>query len=358
MVRKLDFGTATVNPIVTPMSVVPLVVPTSQNLPAKAGPAQQPFTMGEIATFGNDKIEAISAVATTINQSARAADLDEVGKLVGDVLVVAQGYDPTKIKEGGGLFGMFKGKAQAFKNRFTTVDTQINEMKAQLVRHQQQIMMRIPQMEQLAKDIEARHIAMGETVQFALGRIEWMKMNPPAVIPGDTFSAQQLDTWNQVIAMAEKRTDDLRRMQLLAEQQVPRINIMITNAVQLHQKLHDIITLVIPSWQTLLAEYTMQLGIKKTGEMADKVTDSFNAAQVATAKLGHANAVQIAKTMQRSTADMDTLKQVQQNLEQTLTETRQIAAEGARRREQERPELEAMSQQLQKLLANQPQAIV
>jgi uncharacterized protein YaaN involved in tellurite resistance len=330
---------------------------TSATLPATIS-AQPPFTMGELATYGNNDIQGISAVAQSINASTRASDLDEVGNLVGKILVVAQGYDPTKIKAGGGFLGMFKGKAQSFKNRFTSVDTQINELKGQLVKHQQTLIARIPQMEQLAIDIKARHDAMEKTVEVARARIAWMEVNKPAVPEGDTFAAQELDTWNKVIDMAKMRVHDLELMMNQAEIQVPRIGQMQQQAVILVQKLQNIIDLVIPSWQTLLAEYIQQLGIKKTGELADSVADSFNAAQQASAKLGRQNAVAIAKTQQRGVLDMDTIKTVQSEFLTSLTEVRQIAEEGARRRDQERPELERLSVELQKALANQPTTAV
>lgn len=360
MVRRLDLAAPTPTQVATPSpisAIQPMQTMTSANLPATI-PAQAPFTMGELATYGNDKIQGISAVAQQINAQTRAADLDEVGNLVGKILVVAQGYDPTKIKKGGGFLGMFKGKAQHFKNQFTSVDTQINELKGQLVKHQQVLITRIPQMEQLGRDIKDRHDAMEKSVEEARLRCSWMEANKPFVPEGDTFAAQELETWNQVIDMAKMRIHDLELMMNQAEIQVPRIGQMQQQAVILVQKLQNIIDLVIPSWQTLLAEYINQLGIKKTGELADSVADSFNAAQVAAAKQGRANAVAIAKTQQRGVIDIDTVKTTQSEFLASLTEVRQIAQDGARRREQERPELERLSSELQKALANQPQAAV
>lgn len=332
-------------------------VASSQNVPVTI-PAQPPFTMTELATYGNDQIAGISAVAQQINASTRAADLDEVGNLVGKILVVAKGYDPTKIKSGGGFMGMFKGKAQQFKNKFTTVDTQINELSTELKKHQTILLQRMPQMEQLAKDIEARHDAMEVAVAKANERIAWMEVNKPLVPPGDTFKAQELETWNKVIDMAKMRVHDLELMMNQAEIQVPRIAQMHQQAAILVQKLQNVIDLVIPSWQTLLAEYINQIGIKKTGELADSVADSFNAAQQAAAKQGRANAVAIAKTQQRGVIDMDTLKLVQSEFLTSLTEVRQIADEGARRREAEKPELLKLSTDLQTALANQPKSAV
>lgn len=361
MVKRLNFGapTATIDPPASVMGVQPVIIPTNENLPAAyTGPALQPFTMGEIADYGNVQGQQISAVAQTINAQTRAADVGAVGKVVGDILVVAKGYDPSKIKQGGGFLGLFKGKAQQFKNQFTSVDTQIREMTVELKNHQNMLRQRIPQMEQLAKDIEARHAAMGVVIAEAERRIAWMEANKPIVPEGDTFKAQELATWNTVIDMAKMRVHDLRILQVLAENQVPRIVQMQQQAAILLQKLQSIIDLVIPQWQSLLAEYIMQLGVKKTGELAHKVTDSFNEAQVQAAKLGRANAVAIANTQQRAVVDMATLKTVQQELMQSLTEVRQITDDGARRREQERPELERLSTELQRVLTNQPTAAV
>lgn len=341
----------------TPVGIQPMVVPSSQNVPAVVRP-QKPFDMTELATYGNSEISAISSVAQQINSQTRASDLDEVGNLVGKILVVAKGYDPTKIKQGGGFMGMFKGKAQQFKNKFTSVDTQLNELTGELKKHQMMLHQRMPMMEQLAKDIEARHAAMKVSVGKANERIAWMEANKPVVTPGNTFEAQQLETWNTVIQMAKQRVHDLELMMNQAEMQVPRIAQMHQQAAILIQKLQNILDLVIPSWQTLLAEYIAQIGIKRTGELADDVANSFNDAQKAAAKQGRANAVAIAKTQQRGVIDMDTLKLQQSEFLSSLTEVRQIAEEGARRREAEKPELARLSADLQKALTNQPQPAV
>ena len=354
---KTLFGTPPGVSAATPISIQPMAVASSQNVPAVIQP-QVPFNITELATYGNDQIAGISAVAQSINASTRAADLDEVGNLVGKILVVAKGYDPTKIKSGGGFMGMFKGKAQGFKNRFTSVDTQIKELSAELKKHQTILLQRMPQMEQLARDIEARHATMKATVAKANERIAWMEANRPPAPPGDTFAAQNLETWNKVIDMAKMRVHDLELMMNQAEVQVPRIAQMHQQAAILVQKLQNVNDLVIPSWQTLLAEYINQIGIKKTGELADSVADSFNAAQAGAAKLGHANAVAIAKTQQRGVIDMDTLKTVQSEFLTSLTEVRAIADEGARRREAEKPELLKLSNDLQKALTNQPTSAV
>jgi len=315
-------------------------------------PVSKPFQMAELTSLGQDTINSISTTASKINAQAKGGDLDEVGKLLGNLLVVAKGYDPTSVSKKSlfNLFGLFKAKVQELKNQFSSVDSQITALSKEIENHIVHINSRIPQMETLEAENKQRHAQMGMVIESALERIEWMKNNPPLVTQSDSFSVQEKNNWDQVIQMAEKRVDDLGRVQMMAEQQIPRLQQMKVNAVNLVTKFNDSLKLVIPAWQQLSAEYIFSLEQKKAADLQDSISDAFNEAQIKSAELFKQNTVQISNSLSRSVIDTKTLQTTQNLLLSTIEEVKKIAETGKARLATDKVELDALSTQLNQLL--------
>lgn len=308
-----------------------------------------PLTIEEIGAVGQQPMTRLSGVTDKLTQNARGADLDEVGKLLGNLLVTAKGYDPTKLGKGGGISGLFRWgqtKAQQIQNNFTSVDTQVDQLLTQIDQRVVHFKNRIPDLNQMRADTIQFHKDLDTEMARMNERISWMEANPPADDVNDPFSASKKAQWNQVIQMGRKRVDDLRRVQILAEQQVPQIDLMIVNCSSLSQKFTDIKATTIPAWKQLFAAYIVQLEIQKGAEMAEAVDNSFNEALKKAADLSHSNTVKVQQSLQRSTVDLATIEYTQRKLLDAIDQVGKIAEEGKARLAAERPKLEALSKEL------------
>jgi len=329
-----------------PPAVKSMQVATAANLPVP----QKPLELMEIGEVGKVQMEGMSGVTQRLMTNAKGSDLDEMGKLVGNLLVAAKGYDPKTLGKGG-LFTWGKTKAQQFQNRFTTVDTQVNQLVGQIDQRTQHFRSRVPDLESMRVDTIKFHDDLGDQIEEMNRRIEWMELNPPSVDPNDPMDGQKLATWNQVIQLGRKRADDLRRVQFLAQQALPQIEQSKVNCAMLVQKFSDIKATTIPAWQQLLAAYIIQLEIQKGVEMTENIDDAFNEAVKKSSDLNRSNSVRVATSLARSSIDMSTLQHTQQNLLATIDEVKNIALQGQQRLAQERPMIEQMSKELSNKLS-------
>lgn len=334
MVRKLDIGSKTA------VSIPPLV-DTSQ-------PTQNPLTIMELDSIGKPNTQAIARVTDEITQVTRGSDLDEVGKLLGDLLVKAQDLDPKKLGKPG-LFGFFKKKVQQVSNKFTSVSSQLEQMTKEVDSKIIHFRQRIGALEQLYEQTRAFHDGLGDVIVEMEKRIAWMEANIPVIDPNDAFSAQEQQKWMQTIDFAKKRADDLRRVQVLAQQQGPMIQMMIVNSAALSQKFDDVKTTTLPAWKNLFSIYILQLEQKKGAELALAIDDATSKAIRASADMLNQTTTMVHTALNQSAIKAEDLEYNQQKLLESIETAKRLAEEGKQRRASERVQVEQLSQSLAQL---------
>lgn len=334
-------ATATAAPVASP-AVRPAGVPSGQAL--------TPFTMTEVVDYGKPQATAAAGVANKITGAAKAGDIDEVGKALTALITGAGNYDPKRLK-GGGFMGFFKRKKRELEAHYKTVDQQVTTLANDVERHIGHFQGRIGDLEGLKRENAQRHAELGAAMVRAEERIAWMKENPPQVDPTDPMSAGQLQTWNNVIAYAEKRVDDLRRAQVLCEMQAPQIDMMQSNAGMLVMKFGEVKSTTLPQLQMGFALYIANLEAAKGAEFSKKIDDMNNDLITRnSAQLG-ATTVAVRQQMARSSVDLATLTTVKDNLFNTMDEIKRIQTDLSTRLQTERPALEQASQDLAARLA-------
>lgn len=314
--------------------------------------AGRAMTTAEIGELGKSQALAVAGIADKITHVARAGDIDEVGKALNGVLMVAKEYDPSVFK-GGGLFGLFKKKAQEIKNHFAHVDSQVDQLVHEADSRIALFQGRVGDLEHLYEDNEARYHELAKVIVEVEARIEWMRANPPAVDVTDSFSAQHLADWNAVADYATKRCDDLRRAQMLAQQQGPQIRLMAQNSGALVMKFSEIKTTTIPVLKNAFALYILNIEQEKGAKFAASIDDLTNATLLANAKKLGQTTVAVQTSLARSTIDLSTLQQTQADLLKSLGDVQRIRSEMQTRLAAERPQLEQLSQQLAQRLSQQ-----
>jgi uncharacterized protein YaaN involved in tellurite resistance len=342
--RGLNLGQA------KPVQPAPYVSPLTV---ASSAPTQQlaPITIQEAGEIGKSSAMAAAGIATKITSIARAGDIDEVGKCLNGLMITAKKYDPSNLKKGGGFLGFFKVKVQELKNQFATVDNQVDQLLAETNRHVGLFKGRIGDLEALYVENEAKYHELGRVIAEVEARIGWMEANRPAVEPNNNFSAQRYADWNTAIDYASKRVDDLRRGQDLCVLQGPQIKIMQTNSGSLVQKFDQISTDVIPALKTAFALYILNMEQEKGADFAKSVDDLSNQTHAANAaKLG-VTTVKVQTALARSSIDLSTLQTMQAATLKSLDDVQRIRSEMKMRLDQERPQLEALTQQLTQRLA-------
>lgn len=331
----------------------PIETAPTGNLPATVRPASRalaPITMGEANIFGQEIAQNVGSITNKVTSVTKMGDIDEVGKGLGDLLLQARKYDPnTKFKKG--WLGFFGKKVAELQNEFHTVDSAVDKLLGNVDSQIGLFRGRLGDLDALYAENERRYHELDALIPQIIERIEWMKVNEPQIDTTDAFQANTLADWRNTITYAEKRVDDLKRLQVLCQLQAPQIKMMIANANGLVQKFGELKTTTIPTMKQTFALYIMNLEAKRGAEMTRAIDDNFNDTLKRNAELLGTTTREVAQSNARSVVDFDTLVKVQSETIKTIEDVQKIRQDMKTRLQNEAPKLEQLSTEIAARLA-------
>ncbi|PZR73924.1 MAG: hypothetical protein DI537_46300 [Stutzerimonas stutzeri] len=322
----------------------------NHNLVQLTGVPGKALTMEEIGTFGQRAQGQLATVTDKITGVAKTSDMDEVGKLLTDTIMAAKGFDPSNLFKGGFL-GFFKAKGAQLQMKFDTVDQTVNRLVGQIDQRIGLFRGRIRDLEQLAIQNKAFHDSLDGEIEAVNARADWMEANIPEVDPADPMSATARQQWITVINFARKRADDLRRAQVLAQQQQAQIGLMADNSGALAMKFADIKVTTIPSLKQTFTLYILNLEQKKGAEFATQIDDMTDETLKKNAALLGQNTVLINTALTRSNVSIEALQANHDAVIKSLEDVERIRNDMKVRLASEAPKLEQLSSDLTKRLA-------
>jgi uncharacterized protein YaaN involved in tellurite resistance len=337
-------------------------VPTSQNMVVSSGTTVnhnltrltgvpgKALTMDEISQFGGRAQGQLAAVTDKITGVAKTSDMDEVGKLLSDTIMAAKGYDPSNLFKKGFL-SFFKGKANQMQMKFDSVDQTVNRLVGELDKRIQLFRGRIGDLQQLAVQNKAFHDSLDDEIASINERADWMEANLPEVDPAQPMSATTRQQWITVVSFARKRADDLRRAQLLAQQQQAQIGQMADNSGALAMTFADIKQTTVPAMKTTFTLYVLNLEQKSGAEFATMTKDMNDEVIKKNAALLGQNTTLINTALTRSNVSLEALQANHDSVIKSLEEVERIRSEMKIRIAAEAPRLEQLSSDLTKRLA-------
>lgn len=356
-------------PSVTATDITPTVMPSVAATPTSNGALvpssptpnyalpQVVLTMDDTTKAGGNAQVAIASATQKIVSIAKTSDMDELGAMLGETLTLAKGYDPNSLNANkGGLFNLFKRKVESIRQRYETVDSSVTRMVQEMDRRVDLFSGRCQDLQQIGQQNRAYHDSLDKDIEYLEQGVAYMELNPPEVDPTDPFSAQKAQEWQTVIAWARKRADDLRRAQIVAQQQDAQINLMIQNSRALAQKFRDLKATTLPILQQTFTLYIINVEQAKGAEMATKIDDLTDAGlKKNAAELGQ-NTKNIHQALNRSNISVEAIEANHKAVLDSLDEIEKIRAETKERLAREAPLLEQKSRELAARLAQPPKA--
>lgn len=318
---------------------------------ASTAVALKPISINEIAQLGSKASATIPAATSKITSMAKAGEMDEVGKLLLDTLEVARGYDPDTMKQKG-FFSRLFGKAVSLKDKFDSVDQNVDALVRQLQLKAALFKGRIGDLDQIKNQLRLDYDQLALEIADIIARCDWMDANPPSVDPNDPMQANILQDWKMAATMGRKRADDLARLRLLFEQQAAQVDQMKINSAGLAQKMVDLQTTTIPALKSTFALYIINVEQEQGAKLTTTVDDATNLAIQKNAKKIGQNTTAIHTSLTRSNLDLETLKVNHQAILDSLSEMSRIHSEAKLRLQNEAPQLEQLSRELAVALAN------
>src|SRR5699024_1460857 len=303
-------------------------------------------TQKKMADFSEDALD-----------NVRFKDLGEVGGLLSDVVTELKGFDEDEEK--GGIFGIFKkasNKIESMKAKYAKAEANVNEIVKVLEKHQVQLMkdtalldkmyeLNLTYFKELSMYILAGKKKLQEVRSTRLA--ELTDRAQASGLPEDAQAAKDLDS---MCERFEKKIHDLELTRMISIQTAPQIRLVQNNDTLMVEKIQSTIVNTIPLWKS---QMVLALGVEHSTQAAEaqrKVTDMTNELLRKNAEKLKMATVETAKESERGIVDMETLKNTNASLIQTLDEVMKIQREGRQKRREAEAELQNMEQELKNKL--------
>lgn len=312
------------------------------------------------SVYGTNAQKGIAQFSEQILSEVRSKDAGEVGELMTDLLVKVNDVDIQNFGEKSlidKLFGGQKKQVEKYLARYQNMETQIDKISAQLETARMELLKDIGVFDKLYeqnidyfKELE-RYIIAGEEAVSEMRSETLPALYKDAESSDEPMAMQVVRDFEENVNRFEKRIFDLKTSKAVALQTAPQIKLIQNNDQLLVDKITDSVNNTIPLWKS---QVVIALGLNRQQEivnMQKQVSDTTNELLRRNSENLRNSTVEIQKEAQRSTIDVDTIKEVNQNLIATINESVQIQRDAANQRKLAEKELIDIQNELRDELA-------
>lgn len=309
-----------------------------------------------VFSYGAAAQQGISQFSDSALKNVQTHDLDHVGDMIGDLVVELRGFD-TDDEENKGFLGFFKRKSQslaAMKARYSNVETNVNKICESLEKHQIQLLKDIAMLDKLYDQNLMYFKELSMYIAAGKQRLETFRANEvkaaydkaeQSKLPEDAQAAKDL---SDKADRFEKKLYDLELTRNISIQMAPQIRLIQSSNQLMAEKIQTSLINTIPLWKN---QMVLALGIAHTQEAMEAqraVNDLTNDLLRKNAEKMHMATVESAKEAERGIVDIETLKQTNQQLINTMDEVLAIQQQGREKRKAAEAELATIEDELRK----------
>ena len=312
-----------------------------------------------VFSYGAAAQQNISQFSDAALKNVKTKDLGEVGDAIADLVTELRGFDADE-EESKGFFGFFKkqkNNVEVMKAKFDDTEVNVNKIVGALEDHQVQLLKDIAMLDRLYeqnlkyfKEL-SMYIAAGKERLEAFRANELQAAYDKAQASGLPEDAQAAKDLSDKADRFEKKIYDLELTRNISIQMAPQIRMIQSSNQLMAEKIQTSIVNTIPLWKS---QMVMALGIahtQKAMEAQRSVTDLTNELLRKNAEKLHMASVESAKEAERGIIDIETLKETNKMLIDTMDEVLNIQQTGREKRRAAEQELATIENELrQKML--------
>jgi len=282
----------------------------------------------------------------TLN-TIRTKDMGEVGDMLTNLVVELKGFNYSD-EEKRGFLGIKKkitSQIASLKAQYDKAEVNVDKISEALEKHQVVLLKDVATMDkmyglnqQYFKELTMYILAGKQKLK------ECQEVNLPAIqkkahdsgLPED---AQAANDYANMINRFDKKLHDLELTRIISIQMAPQIRLIQNNDTLMVEKIQTSLVNTIPLWKS---QMVLSLGLEHSQQAMEaqrEVTDVTNELLRKNAEKLKTGSVEIAKESERGIVDLETLKETNQSLIDTLEEVRTIQVEGAQKRREAETEL-------------------
>lgn len=362
-----------INAVVLPDPVEANAVVPLKDAPSELGSEirsrMDEIDMGDtnsIVSFGSAAQAELQEISQAMLSDVRNKDVGPAGDSLRGIVTTIRGFTISEldVRRERSWWEKLLGRAAPFAKftaRFETVQSQIDHVTDDLLKHEHVLL----------KDIKSLDLLYEKTLQFydelalyiSAGEAKLEELDTQ-VIPAKEAAVQAAPEDEQVMMAQElrdmrasrddleRRVHDLKLTRQVTMQSLPSIRLVQENDKSLVTKINSTLVNTVPLWETQLAQ---ALTIQRSKQAAAAVRDANDLTNELltsnAANLRESNKM-IREEMERGVFDIEAVKQANADLVATIEDSLQIADEGKARRAKAEEELQRMETELRDTLAS------
>jgi len=311
-----------------------------------------------VLQYGSGAQKNISDFSAAALGNVRTKDMGEVGDMLGDLVVELKGLkiDPEEKKGFLGLFKKAGNQIASLKAQYDKAEVNVNRISEELEKHQIVLLKDVAMLDKMYELNQAyfkelsMYILAGKeklATERATTLVELKEKAEKSGLPED---AQAYNDFVNMCSRFEKKLHDLELTRMISIQMSPQIRLIQNNDSLMVEKIQTSLANTIPLWKSQMVLALGMAHSKQAMEAQREVTDVTNELLRKNSEMLKTGSIDIAVEAERGIVELDTLKQTNQNLIDTLEEVRRIQTEGSQKRREAEAELGRIEAELKNKL--------
>ncbi len=313
-------------------------------------------------SYGAKTMNSISRFSDSLLEQVRAKDAGVIGEQLTDLLGKVKSVDLSTFGEKPGFMASLPVVGKLFNRiertlaEYQTLAQQVDTVTEKLDTAMVDLLRNISTLEQLF--IRNREFFQQINLHIIAGKqkvAQLQEVDLPAAqaqVADDPMNAQKVRDLLEGIQRFERRLHDLMLSRTIAIQTAPQIRLMQGNSQSLAEKIQSSILSTIPIWKSQIVLALSLHNQRQATKLQKDVADTTNEMLRRNAELLQTGTIETAREVERSVVDIETLRDVQARLLNTIEETVTIASDARTRRQEVEQELSTMENDLRTRLAN------
>ncbi|HBA65937.1 MAG TPA: toxic anion resistance protein [Methylococcaceae bacterium] len=316
-----------------------------------------------ILFFGSKAQEQLTSISDRMLDGVKNKDIGPAGNDLNEMVAILRGFDVDDLDPNkkpsfmAKLFGKAKPVVK-FLQQYEEVRKQIDTISDKLERHKTELLTDITSLDRLYQanlgyfHTLEDYIAAGEEQLRRLDEEIIPQRQQQAEAGQEIIAAQQLRDLRSARDDLERRVHDLRLTRQVSMQSLPSIRLVQENDKGLVSKISSTLVNTVPLWRQQLATAVTIFRSSQAAQTVKAATDLTNDLLTANAEtLKQANA-ETRKQIERGVFDIETIKQANRTLIETIEESLQIADQGKKMRSEAVVQLQECEDELRKTLSS------
>ena len=311
-----------------------------------------------VLLYGADAQKKIAEFSESALATVRTNDTGAVGNMLVNLVNEIKGFGSAAEKPKGlsGLFWNAKKAISDMQTKYQKVDANVDVIAGQLEQHQVQLLKDVSMFNHLYdmntqyfKEL-SMYIIAGEQKLSEVRAGDLTTLRATAEKTGDAMDAQRANDLAANCDRFEKKLHDLKLTRQVALQMAPQIRLLQNNDSLLVERIQSTLSNTLPLWKS---QILIALGMHRSQEALKAqtaVTDMTNELLQKNAEALKVGTIETAREAERGIIDLETLKQTNQSLMDTINEVMRIQEEGRAKRLTAEQELATMEVNLKKKL--------